>query len=156
MQDPDTIDQVPMSFYDLMISKDYWLYGGSTVSHDGKKQYLSISTYEGNSIGCCITRGGDLEIYINGQKRAVGWRNVPVDKPLWGVVDMYADGITIQSEFYCGELYSYNIYSVSHSCACACMYISTCSLHIISKPVKTRFSVESTHLISLVSFIDRF
>ena len=34
-----------------------------------------------------------------------------------------------------GEMYSYNVYSVSHSCACACMYISTCSLHIILQPV---------------------
>ena len=62
---------------------------------------------EGNPIGCCITRDGDLEIYINGQKRAVGWRNVPTDKPLWGVVDIAADdALTIQSEFYCGKLYS--------------------------------------------------
>ena len=108
MQDPDVIDPVPKSILRLMSSKDYWLFWGSIVYHDGRKQELSISTFdlvEGESIGCCITRGGDLEIYINGQKRAVGWHNVPVDKPLWGVVDMYGSGVTIQSEFYCGELY---------------------------------------------------
>ena len=138
MQDPDTIDPVPVSIFDLTTSKDYWLFWGSTVFHDGNEEKLNISTssvIEGNSLGCCITRGGDSEIYINGQKRAVRWRNVPVDKPLWGVVYMYGKYRTIQSEFYCGELYSYNIYSVSHSCACACMYISTCSLHITLKPV---------------------
>ena len=142
MQDPDTMDPVYMSFgpdtvsvYDITYSKDYWLFLGNTVYHDGNEQKLSISTFDlvqGNSIGCCITKGGDLEIYINGQKRAVGWRNVPVDKPLWGVLDIYWN-MTIQSEFYCGELYLYNVYSVSHSCACACMYISICSLHIIIK-----------------------
>ena len=108
MKDPDTIDQVPESIYDLMNRKYYWLFVGSTVWHAGNKQDLSISTavlVGGESIGCCITRGGDLEIYINGQKRAVGWYNVPMDKPLWGVVDMGYVRRTIQSEFYCGELY---------------------------------------------------
>ena len=137
MQDPDTIDPVTVSVFDIKI-KDLWFFYGNSVYHDERKQELSISTIDlvpGNSIGCCITRGGDLEIYINGQKRAVGWRNVPVDKPLWGVVDMIVKAMTIQSEFCCGELYLCNVYSVSHSCACACMYISTCSLHIILKPV---------------------
>ena len=137
MLDPDTIDPATVNIDDLAGSNDYWLLRGSTVRHDEREQEVSIATssfVKGNSIGCCITRGGDLEIYINGQKKAVGWHNVPVDKPLWGVVYMYWD-MTIQSQFYCGELYSYNVYSVSHSCACACMYISTCSLHIILKPV---------------------
>ena len=109
MQDPDTIDPVPKSTYTLTTRKDYWLFWGNIVYHDRNDQILSISTFDlvkGNSIGCCITRGGDLEIYINGQKRAVGWHNVPVDKPLWGVVCMYGKDRTIQSEFYSGELYS--------------------------------------------------
>ena len=140
MQDPDTKDPVPMSNFDLRERKDYWLFWSGTVYHGGNEQQLhfSISTERlrrGDSLGCCITKGGDLEIYINGSKRAVGWQNVPVDKPLWGVVDMYGSSVTIQSEFYCGELYSYSVYSVSHSCACACMYMSTCSLHIILEPV---------------------
>ena len=110
MQDPDTMDPVTMSIFDLMRCKDYWLFLGNTTYHGGYARELSISTSNlvaGNSIGCCITRGGDLEIYINGQKRAVGWHmcNVPVDKPLWGVVYM-SEYTTIQSEFYCGELYS--------------------------------------------------
>ena len=140
MQDPDTMDPVPKSNFGVRRSKDYWFYWDRAVYHGGNDKQLrfSISTErlrKGGSLGCCITRGGDLEIHINGQKRAVGWRNVPVDKPLWGVVDMYGNGVTIQSEFHCGELYTYNVYSVSHTRACACMYISTCSLHIILKPV---------------------
>ena len=108
MQDPDTINPVPMSNFALRESKDYWLYWGSTVFHYGNKRQLhfSFSTErlkEGGSLGCCITRDGDLEIYINGNKK-VGWHNVPVDKPLWGVVEIYGKARTIQSEFYCGEL----------------------------------------------------
>ena len=106
MQDPDVIDPVYMSFDGLTRSKDSWLFWDNTVFHDGNEQILSITTYDlvvGNSIGCSITRGGDLEFYINGQKRAVGLCNVPVDKPLWGVVCMFGRPITIQSEFYCGE-----------------------------------------------------
>ena len=113
-----------MSNFDFRKSKDYWLYWNKSVFHGGNEQQLSReSLKKGDSLGCCITRDGDLEIYINGKERAVGWRNVPVDKPLWGVVDMYGNGVTIQSEFYCGELYSYNI------------TVSTCSLSIILKPV---------------------
>ena len=135
MRDPDTMNPVFTSIFILTNSKDY--FWGNAVWHANERK-LSISTYglvEGDSVGCCITRDGDLEVYINGQYRAVGWRNVPVNKPLWGVVWMHGKNRTIQSEFYCGELYSYNVYSVSHSCACACMYISICSLLIMLKPV---------------------
>ena len=110
MQDPDTMGPVPKSNFDLRKSKDYWLYWDRAVYHGGNEQQLHFSIFRlrrGDSLGCCITRGGDFEIYINRQKRAVGWCNVPVDKHLWGVVDMYGGGVTIQSEFYCGELYSY-------------------------------------------------
>ena len=124
MLDPDNIDPGALFFHNLMESADYWLFHGSTSE-----------LVEGSSIGCCITIGGDLEIYINREKKAVGQRNVPVDRLLWGVVIMRGEAVTIQSEFFCGELYSYNVYSVSHSCGCACTYISTCSLHIILKPV---------------------
>ena len=116
MQDPDTIDLVTVSVDVLMNSKDYWMFWGSIAYHDGREQTLSISTLdliEGNSIGCCITRGSDLEIHINGQKRTVGWHNVPVDKPLWGVVYMHEFARTIQSEFYCGELYSCKVQCVT-------------------------------------------
>ena len=103
--DPDVITNT-----DLRKSKYYWLFWGSIVCHDGETNKLSpgilpSSLVEGDSIGCCITRDGDLEIYINGQKKATGWHNVPVDKPLWGTVEIYWKARTIQSEFYCGELY---------------------------------------------------
>ena len=101
------MDPGPTSFYDLM-GKDYRVYVGNRVHHDGREQIPSISTLdlvEGQSIGCCITRDGDLEIYINRQKKAVGMRNVPMDEPLWGVVDILRSDVIIQSEFYCGELY---------------------------------------------------
>ena len=126
MQDPDTIDPVHVSIYDLRKSKDYWLFSGRRAYHDGREQILSISTLdliEGNSIGCCITRGSDLDFFINGQKSTVGWHNVPVDKPLWGVVYMHEFARTIQSEFYCGELYSCEFYSVSPSCMCMHVHI---------------------------------
>ena len=105
--DPDTIDSIPKFGTDL-ISEDYWLFLNSIVYHDEQEQDINISTLalnEGDSIGWYITRDGDWEIYINGKKRAVGWRNVPTDKPIWGVVEMYGKAITVQSEFCYGELY---------------------------------------------------
>ena len=108
MQDPDNIDQFQLSGTDFTRQKDYWMFSGNRVYHNwNDRELLSIpnpSLNEGDSVGCRVTRGGRFEIYINRQWRAVGWRNVPVDKPLWGVVEMYGGSITIQSEFYCGEL----------------------------------------------------
>ena len=118
MQDPNTIDKVPRPELDLTDSRNYWIYVGHAVYHNGwtsKEYFHEGSLKEGSSIGCCITRRGDFEIYINGKKGLVGWRNVPVNKPLWGVVITNGQALTIQSEFYCGELYSYNVYSVSHT-----------------------------------------
>ena len=141
MQDPDTFGPNLA----ITIGRDCWLFFGNIVYHDGNKQTLGIFTSslkKGDSVGCCLTGGGDLEIYINGQKRAVGWRNVPVDKPLWGVVDICGRARTIQSEFYCGKLYSYNVYSVLYTyiCECACMYyyqnvVSTYLLKACHPPV---------------------
>ena len=105
---PDTIDPVPNVTPEVIDSENYWLFKDNMVYHNRNRQRQSISTGHLNkddSIGCCITTGGDLEIHING-KRVVGWCNVPVDKPLWGVVDMCGRAKTVQSQFHCGELYS--------------------------------------------------
>ena len=131
LQDPDTLDPLQINYTNLTRSKDYWLFSGNRMYHNGNKQEVSISTFslkKGESIGCCITRNGDLEIYINGQKNAVGWHNVPVDKPLWGVADIYGKAKTIQSEFHCGELYWYNDCSGLHSYACAYIHVH---IHVI-------------------------
>ena len=103
------------------------MFRDNIVHHEGQVQHLSISTQdleEGDSIGCCITKDGDWEIYINGQKRADGVHNVPTGKPLWGVVDIYGDVKTIQSEFYCGELYSESLrlQCVKHTMLCTCAH----------------------------------
>ena len=108
-----------------MKSKGYWLFTYDTVYHDEQEQRLNISTAnleEDDSIGWRITRDGDWEIYINGKKRAVGWHNVPTDKPLWGVVEMYGKAKTIQSEFYCGELYSLRLQCVKHTILYTCAH----------------------------------
>ena len=110
--DPDEITD-----NDLRESGYYWLLWGSIIYHGGKKQklpstILPSSFVEGDTIGC-RNRAGNLEIYINGQKKPIGCYNVPVDKPLWGVVEMFhLKAMTIQSQFYCGELYW------SHTCMC--------------------------------------
>ena len=124
-----------MHTLNIVDSEDYWLYLSNVVYHGEQEQLLDISTNDlkdGDSIGLCITRDGDLEIYINGQKRAVGWHNVPTDKPLWGVLDIWGQPIAIQSEFYCGELYSSHwgymqcvkhTYSMCYPVYCVCLTI---------------------------------
>ena len=110
------------------------------VYHGEEEHRFNISTQdlkEGDSIGCCITRDGDWEIYIDGQKRAVGWHNVPTDKPLWGVVDILGIARTIQSEFYCGEIYSESLRLqcvkhtiLMHTYTETCMHSCTHTVHM--------------------------
>ena len=123
LQDPDAIHPVPTYSFNLVRNEDSWLFWYNKVRHDGQELCLNISTEdlkEGDSIGCCITIDGDWDIYFNGKKRAVAWRNVPTGKPLWGVVDLWGKAKSIQSEFYCGELYSESLRlrCVKHTILC--------------------------------------
>ena len=109
MRDPDTLNPFPSNDFALRLSPDYWLFWDDTVYHNGDKRKLKISTLylgKNDSVGCCVTRDGELELFLQGGKRVVGMHNVPTDKPLWGVVCICGQAKTIQSEFYCGELYS--------------------------------------------------
>ena len=60
--------------------------------------YLKV----GQSVGCCVTRNGELRYFINGVDQGIVWTGLPTNRPLWGVADIdYL--VKIKSEFFFGE-----------------------------------------------------
>ena len=71
MQDPDTFGPNLA----ITIGRDCWLFFGNIVYHDGNKQILGIFTSslkKGDSVSCCITGGGDLEILMDRREQLDG------------------------------------------------------------------------------------
>ena len=56
------------------------------------------------SVGLLMTTAGDLHVYHNGRHTKKVATNLPVNRHLWGVVDIYGDCIKIKSELLSGEL----------------------------------------------------
>lgn len=61
----------------------------------------------GQSIGCCVTREGELRYFINGVDQGIAWTGLPTDRPMWGFADIYGLARKIKSEFLFGE-YKYS------------------------------------------------
>ena len=56
----------------------------------------------GQSVGCCVTRNGELRYFIDGVDQGIVWTDLPINRPMWGIADLH--GITkIKSEFFFGE-----------------------------------------------------
>ena len=55
----------------------------------------------GQSVGCCVTRNGELRYFIDGLDLGIAWTGLPTNRRLWGIAEMY--GLTIKSEFFFGE-----------------------------------------------------
>ena len=48
---------------------DYWILDSNTALHNGKKRELIVnlrSLKEGQTVGCMISREGELHVYIDG------------------------------------------------------------------------------------------
>ena len=84
-----------------------WIYRGTSLWHD--RQVVSdalpkISDLNtGQSVGLQLTLDGQLHIYINGRYRECGASGLPVHKPLWGALNVFARCIKIKSELLDGR-----------------------------------------------------
>ena len=54
----------------------------------------------GQSVGCCVTRNGELRYFIDGVDQGIVWTDLPTNRPLWGVADIDGLAIKIKSEFF--------------------------------------------------------
>ena len=49
-------------------------------------------------MGCLVTQTGELHFFVDGKHVGKGWSGVPVDKPLWGIVDVYGKCSKIRAQ----------------------------------------------------------
>ena len=86
-----------------------WYYFGQSLWHNGsftKFPHLpslrELSTHQ--TVGLLISTNGQLHVYIDGRHSECIASGLPVNKPLFGAVDVYGDCTKIKSEFLSGEL----------------------------------------------------
>ena len=78
---------------------DYWIQFSNVVHHNGEKRKLEVdleSLREGQTVGCMVSREGELHVYIDGVDNGIVWTGLPTHKPFWGVADVYGRTKKIQ------------------------------------------------------------
>ena len=71
---------------------DYWILDSNTVYHNDERRQLKVnldSLREGQTVGCMVSRKGELHVYIDGVDKSIVWTGLPTHKPFWGVADVY-------------------------------------------------------------------
>ena len=89
-QCPDDIS-IPSYAVEWKDHSDYWILRCSTVYHNGKRSQLKVnleSLGEGQTVGCTVSREGELHVYIDGVDKGIVWTELPTHKPFWGVADV--------------------------------------------------------------------
>ena len=88
---------------------DEWYYDDNSLYHNQSSTVfpnipslynLSIQ----QNVGVQISSNGQFHLFINGKHMDCVATDLPVNKPLWGVVDVYAICTKIKSEMLSGEL----------------------------------------------------
>ena len=83
---------------------NYWILDYNTVHHNGEWRELKAkldSLREGQTVGCMVSREGELHVYIDGVDKGIVWTGLPTHKPFWGVADVY--GCTKKIQLVSGE-----------------------------------------------------
>ena len=72
---------VPLGALECYNNEKYWILSASTVHHKGGERKLDFSIEElkiGDSVGCCVTKTGDLQYYVNGVMKGIGGTAYPL------------------------------------------------------------------------------
>ena len=90
-----------------------WIVGYQSIYHNtqgrsGRGRMIPglprlIGLTPGQSVGVAVTHKGELHIFFNGKHLGQIANNIPIDTPIWGVVDMYGRCTKIKSEILSGE-----------------------------------------------------
>ena len=78
---------------------DYWILDGSIVYHNSERRNLKVnldSLREGQTVGCMVSREGELHVYSDDVDKGIVWTGLPTHKPFWGVADVYGHTKKIQ------------------------------------------------------------
>jgi hypothetical protein len=107
-ESPDEIP-VPSGALDLYRSSNYWILSASTIHSSGQEKRVDFNLENlrvGQTVGCRVTKEGDLHYYIDDDDKGIGWSGLPTDKPMWGFADVYGLARKIKSEFVFDEAMS--------------------------------------------------
>ena len=88
---------------------DEWYYYDNSLYHNKSSTEFpnmpslnDLSIHQ--SVGLQISTDGQLNLFFNGKHMDCVATGLPVNKPLWGAVDVYASCTKIKSEMLSGEL----------------------------------------------------
>ena len=114
-------DRVPHELPLTSAGPHEWYYSGQSLCHDGsytKFPHLpslrELSTHQ--TVGLLISTNGQLHVYIDGRHSECIASGLPVNKPLFGAVDVCFECTKIKSEFLSGELDG--VYIHVYTCTC--------------------------------------
>ena len=99
-QYPSNNISLPGAFEELSGHSDYWILYRNNVRHNGERRVLKVdldSLREGQTVGCMVSREGELHVYIDGVDNGIVWTGLPTHKPFWGVADVH--GCTKKIQF---------------------------------------------------------
>ena len=86
-----------------------WNYWGNSLFHNQSfTEFLHLPSLHDlsiqQSVGIQVATDGKMHIYMNGKYMACVAAELPIEKPLWGAVDVYAIPTKIKSEILSGEI----------------------------------------------------
>ena len=92
-QCPDNIS-IPSDALVWSGHSDYWILDSNTALHNFERRKLKVnlnSLREGQTVGCMVSKEGELHVYIDGVyvDNGIVWTGLPTHKPFWGVADVY-------------------------------------------------------------------
>ena len=88
------------------VFRNAWFWCGTDLKHNGeaRKVHFDLNDLKvGQSVGCCVTRNGELRYFIDGVDQNIAWTGLPTNRPLWGVAHVENGRALIKSEFFFGE-----------------------------------------------------
>ena len=140
-QCPDNIS-IPSDALEWNDHSDYWILIGSSIYHNDQKRDLKVnlkSLRVGQTVGCMVSREGELHVYIDGVDKSVVWTGLPTHKPFWGWADVSASTKKIQ--LVSGEwLLSIAVSHVPHPLRiiflCSCTFLCFYFLFILSNSLR--------------------
>ena len=85
-----------------------WYYDSRTLYHNKQaRKFPDLPSLKdltpGQTVGLLVTSNGQLHLLLNGRHRKEIASGLPVNTPLWGVADVYANCTKIKSEILIGE-----------------------------------------------------
>jgi hypothetical protein len=105
---PSEYNTIPSSAISrpLETSPYHWLLWGSSIRHKKKRRRFHDLTLlrAGQTVGCLVTQTGELHYFVDGKHVGRGWSGLPVDKPLWGIVDVYGKCSKIKAHILSDEI----------------------------------------------------